>query len=54
VQTETSSAVSQTIRQVADMANETSRQTETVAGSFAELLRVAHDLQESAAQFKVR
>ncbi|NJM46814.1 MAG: GAF domain-containing protein, partial [Alkalinema sp. RU_4_3] len=54
VQTETSTAVSQTIRQVADMANETSRQTETVAGSFAELLKVAHDLQESAAQFKVR
>lgn len=53
-QTETSVAVKQTMLQVATIADTTSKQTQTVAESFSQLLRMAEDLQTSADQFKVR
>jgi methyl-accepting chemotaxis protein PixJ len=53
VQTQASSTVSQTMQQVAAIANDTSEQSEIVAHSFAHLLKVADDLQVSMAQFKV-
>jgi methyl-accepting chemotaxis protein PixJ len=53
VQTQASSTVSQTMQQVAAIANGTSEQSEIVADSFARLLQVAEDLQVSMAQFKV-
>lgn len=52
-QTATSATVSQTMQQVAEIASDTSKQSETVASSFAELLKVAQELQVSVAQFKV-
>jgi methyl-accepting chemotaxis protein len=36
------------------LADSTSQQTQTVAQSFAQLLKMAEDLQSSADQFKVR
>ncbi|MBE9030537.1 GAF domain-containing protein [filamentous cyanobacterium LEGE 11480] len=53
-QTETSVSVKQTMLQVATIADTTSQQTQTVAESFSHLLKMAEDLQTSAAQFKVR
>jgi methyl-accepting chemotaxis protein PixJ len=53
VQTQASGVVSQTMQQVAAIANDTSEQSELVADSFARLLQVAEDLQMSMAQFKV-
>jgi methyl-accepting chemotaxis protein PixJ len=54
VQTETSSAVSKTMQQVAAIADATSKQSDTVANSFAHLMQVAEELQISVAQFKVK
>jgi methyl-accepting chemotaxis protein PixJ len=53
-QTEASAMVKQTMQQVANIADSTSSQTQTVAHSFAKLLKMAMELQASAAQFKVR
>jgi methyl-accepting chemotaxis protein len=53
-QTETSSTVTQTMRQVAANVTTTAEQSESVADSFGELLKVAQTLQVSVAQFKVK
>jgi methyl-accepting chemotaxis protein len=53
-QTETSSTVTQTMRQVAANVTTTAEQSESVADSFGELLKVAQTLQISVAQFKVK
>lgn len=53
MQTQTSTRVSQTMQQVAGISNDTSKQSETVAHSFTNLLEVAQRLQVSVAQFKV-
>jgi methyl-accepting chemotaxis protein len=53
-QTATSSNVTKTMREVAETVNATSVQSEGVAESFGELLKVAQTLQVSVAQFKVR
>lgn len=52
-QTQASKMVSQTMQKVAAIANDTSKQSETVASSFANLVQVAKDLQVSIAQFKI-
>jgi methyl-accepting chemotaxis protein PixJ len=54
LQTQAYSNVSQTMEQVATIADGSSKQSETVAESFAELSKVAQVLQISVAQFKVR
>jgi methyl-accepting chemotaxis protein PixJ len=53
-QTQASLTVSQTMQQVAAIADDTSKQSETVAHSFTDLLKVAKALQVSVAQFKVK
>jgi twitching motility protein PilJ len=52
-QTETSQSVSQAMKQVSAIASGTSKQSEDLADSFANLLQVAQNLQVSIAQFKV-
>ena len=53
-QKQTSLDLTQTIQEVATIANETSEQSVTVADSFTKLLGVANELQESVAQFRVK
>lgn len=53
-QSETSEVVTLTMREVADTVNTTSEQSEHVAASFNQLLKVAQDLQVSVSQFKVQ
>ncbi|OLP16325.1 methyl-accepting chemotaxis protein [Leptolyngbya sp. 'hensonii'] len=53
VQTQVSTTVTQTMQAVAQIAGDTSRQSETVAQSFTQLLAVAENLQVSVAKFKV-
>ncbi|MBW4522692.1 MAG: HAMP domain-containing protein [Scytolyngbya sp. HA4215-MV1] len=53
VQTQTSTTVSQTMQSVAKIASDTSKQSDTVAQSFTQLLEVAQALQVSVSQFKV-
>jgi methyl-accepting chemotaxis protein len=53
-QTKTSQVVSHKMQQVASIADNTSQQTETLATSFTQLLKMADELQVSAAQFKVK
>ena len=53
-QTAASSNVSATMQEVAAIADDTSKQSEIVANSFANLLKVAQELQVSVSQFKVR
>ncbi len=52
-QTQASSAVTQTMQEVAAIANGTSEQSEAVSDSFTQLIQVAQDLQVSVAQFKL-
>ncbi len=54
LQTQAYSNVSQTMEQVAVIADGSSKQSETVAESFAQLSKVAQLLQVSVSQFKVR
>ena len=53
-QVQTSASVSQNMQEVASIANRTSEQSTDVADSFTKLLRVAQQLQESVAQFRVK
>jgi methyl-accepting chemotaxis protein PixJ len=53
VQTQAYATVSQTMEQVATIADGNSKQSETVAESFSRLLEVAETLQVSVSQFKV-
>jgi methyl-accepting chemotaxis protein PixJ len=53
LQTQAYSTVSQTMEQVATTADDSSKQSEVVADSFAELSKVAQALQVSVSQFKV-
>ncbi len=53
-QMQTSTDLTQTIQEVATIANQTSEQSQTVADSFTKLLGVANELQESVAQFRVK
>jgi methyl-accepting chemotaxis protein len=53
MQTQTVSGVSQTIQEIVSIADDTSKQSETVSLSFEHLLKVAQELQISVAQFKV-
>lgn len=53
MQTQTSDRMGETMQGIAAIAEDTSKQSEDVAKSFAELLQVAQDLQVSVAQFKV-
>lgn len=53
VQNQASSAVTQTMSDVAAIANKTSTEATQVSDSFKELLSVAQQLQASASQFKV-
>jgi methyl-accepting chemotaxis protein PixJ len=52
-QTQSSTVVSETMQKVSAIADQTSKQSETVADSFTHLLKVAQELQVSVAQFKV-
>ncbi len=53
-QVQTSASVSQTMQEVATIANKTSEQSVDVADSFTKLLGVAQQLQESVAQFRAK
>ncbi len=53
-QMQTSLDLTQTIQEVATIANQTSEQSQAVADSFTKLLKVANELQQSVAQFKIR
>ena len=53
-QMQTSLDLTKTIQEVATIANQTSEQSQAVAESFTKLLKVANELQESVAQFKIR
>jgi methyl-accepting chemotaxis protein PixJ len=53
LQTQAYTTVSQTMEQVATTADDSSKQSEVVADSFAELSKVAQALQVSVSQFKV-
>ncbi|MFN6141518.1 MAG: methyl-accepting chemotaxis protein, partial [Pseudanabaena sp.] len=52
-QTKTSDRMGETMHSIAAIAEDTSKQSESVARSFSELLQVAKDLQVSVSQFKV-
>ncbi|PZU94057.1 MAG: methyl-accepting chemotaxis protein [Pseudanabaena sp.] len=52
-QTQSSEHMGQTMQSIAAIAEDTSKQSEDVARSFAELLEVAQNLQVSVSQFKV-
>jgi twitching motility protein PilJ len=52
-QTKTSDLMGETMQGIAAIAEDTSKQSEDVARSFSELLKVAQDLQLSVSQFKV-
>ncbi|WP_055075745.1 methyl-accepting chemotaxis protein [Pseudanabaena sp. 'Roaring Creek'] len=52
-QTKTTDHMGATMQDIATIAEDTSKQSEDVARSFAELLQVAQDLQVSVSQFKV-
>jgi len=52
-QARTSNKVGLSMQSVAAIATTTSKQSEGVASSFSELLKVAQELQTSVAQFKV-
>jgi methyl-accepting chemotaxis protein PixJ len=54
VQTAAYSQVSHTMEQVAAIADDSSKQSETVAESFTQLLQVAQSLQVSVSEFKVK
>jgi methyl-accepting chemotaxis protein PixJ len=54
VQTAAYNQVSHTMEQVAAIADDSSKQSETVAESFTQLLQVAQNLQVSVSEFKVK
>lgn len=53
VQSQASEAVTQTMTNVAEIANKTSKEASLVSSSFEQLLKVAQTLQEDVGQFKV-
>jgi methyl-accepting chemotaxis protein len=53
VQTQTSTAVSTTMTNVAETANTTSQRAEQVQTAFQDLLQVAGDLQTTVGRFKL-
>jgi methyl-accepting chemotaxis protein PixJ len=53
VQTQVSAEVSASVLQVAELSEDTSRQTEIVSESFSHLLQVTKDLQIKTSRFKV-
>lgn len=53
VQSQASEAVTQTMTNVAESANKTSKEASLVSSSFEQLLKVAQTLQEDVGQFKV-
>ncbi len=52
-QTEASNAVSATMKEVAGIADETSKRSDTVSSSFSDLMNVARGLEVSITQFKL-